>query len=438
MTRAAVTGNVRQFWTPGRVRVFCSAVLALLIFHIAWVFLSDTQHTSLLKRGDFPSFYSAAMILREGFQQDPQLLNRLYDTSMLRYVQNLYWPSLRGGYISFPYPPYVAAALMPLAYFPPLAAKFIMTLFMTACLAGAVAFASAFAPVFRNKLGSAAFFLAFFPVSFSVLGGQNGALSMLCYAGILHSFWNNAGIEKNSTRIAFNEIKAGIWLGLLMFKPQYGAVLFLFFALAGLWRTVLAASGILLLEYLLAAKVSGFLWPAAWISAVSRDAVLDFPYNSFNMVSFSGLFYSLGRWFHAGGGAQAVLNGASIVFSLAVLFLLARRFWRTKKENLFNLLLISAPVLLLISPHALFYDIGLCVIACAAFWNWGQVQEPAPNSNINPSPRDRAFWNLILITFFASLSAAFKNYLPFQPLIFFVLGSFVYICRRTQAAIFKL
>lgn len=362
----------------------CIFLLLILATHFAITFFQDHDSTSMLKRGDFPSFYSAAMVLRQG------LADRVYDVNTLRYVQNLYWPSLKGASISYPYPPYVTVWLLPLAYFPPLLAKFLFNIAMAACLWIFYQLAKSYAPIFQqNPLCIGTWLLWFFPVSFNLFGSQNGTLSMMLYGAIL------VLISKKSHRADW---LTGICLGLLFFKPQYAAPLWLCFLAARQTRIVLGALAVIFVDYVLAAATHGWRWPWIWLQAVRRDALIDFHFNNFNMISL------------AGAGSVLKLEIPALILSVAGIFWLGWRFY--KRRDLLQNLEIAAPILLLASPHALFYDMGLCLLPCARYLkldtNWEIVL-------------------LIVVTAGASLLAALRNFLPFPFLIFWVIGSLVFI-----------
>lgn len=400
------------FWSAGKIRVFCLLVLAGLSLHIAWIYFSDINHTSLLRRGDFASFYSAGMMVRQ------QLGKQLYDTQLLAYVQNLYWPSLHGSHISFPYPPFMALALKPFAYFPPQTAKLIFTLLMISAAGFAVKLSGRFAPLLsRNRLGAGVFLLAFFPVSFGILGSQFTAVNMLLCAGLLNA---------HSRGTKDGEIWTGICLGLWCFKPQYACVLLLFFLAARRWRVVFPALSVGAFYYGLGVMVQGWAWPWSWIQAAAKAAAIDFPYNDFNMISLTGFFHAAGRVFAFGEKPALALSPFSWVLSAGLIAWTGFLFWKagnlpegkSKNECLQKLLLMALPVLLLASPHALFYDLGICVITCA-----GLIKLDT----------DRKIWIFILLTLTASLISAFKGYFPLQPLIFYALAAFWLALRNVNS-----
>jgi hypothetical protein len=81
----------------------------------------DTRQTTAVRRGDFPAFWSLAVIA-SGDQA-----NRLYDTELQREIQNKAWPSLNGEVLPAAYPPYLAYVLQPVASLDPSTARWLWT-----------------------------------------------------------------------------------------------------------------------------------------------------------------------------------------------------------------------------------------------------------------------------------------------------------------------
>lgn len=399
-----------MFWTSKKIRIVCAAVLFILGTHIFLTYAMDAQNTSLLKRGDFSSFYAAGMMVRQHYGA------QLYDTRVLAYVQNLYWPSLNGNYISFPYPPFVALALAPFAYLPPQPSKIIFTLLMMFVTAMALRRMSRLAPVLKNPLAVCAFLLAFYPISFGVFGSQFTALNMFLYAAVLEA-WSRGTREGDTL--------TGIFLGLWCFKPQYAAVLIFFFMAARSWKIVRTALTVALFYYVCGALLQGLAWPLSWLQAAGKAAAIDFPHNDFNMISFAGFFHAAGRISGLGESQAWVLNAAAWGLSALLLSGVGLKFWKAgnlpdgdeKRSQILYLLTLAAPVMLLASPHALFYDLGICVIACAPYLKM---------------KTDRAVWSVVALTAAAFLLTMFKFYLPLQPMIFYVAGAFVFITKSAN------
>ena len=394
-----------RFWTPQKIRIFCGTMTGLMIVYIFWTYITDVPAKSMLKRGDFSAFYAAAMMVRQG------LGARLYDVNLVSDIQNLYWPSLAGGYIFFPYPPYVALVLAPLAWFPPLAAKFIFDILMVLALVLAVRLTARDIPALKkNPLAVTAFCLSFFPLTFGVAGGQNIALSMMLYAAVLFFF------AQDNPRA---EGRTGICLGLWLFKPQFGVVLAALFLLAGFYRVIGGMVLVAVVYYFLAVKVAGWGWIPLWLDFLKKYVSAESHYNYFNMISLVGFLDAAGQILGLGARGLKILHGLSALLSILMLgFLL----WislrlRTKKifrrrADLLKLLRFAMPVILLASPHTLFYDFGLCLVA------WAPYMDLKTDRNISL---------LIIFTALATMVSSVRLSLPVQPLFFGVAALLFYM-----------
>jgi hypothetical protein len=347
----------KRFWDAFKVRILSAGVILFVVLHMAQIFFADVHHQSMLKRGDFASFYAAGMIVRQG------LGGQIYNPTLLQSVQNKYWPSLQGRFVLFPYPPFAAFFLLPFSWLPPLAAKAVFVLFMTICLIFALKLTARHAPVLnKNPLALAAFLLAFFPLNFSIAGGQNTALSMLLYAAVLY-FWG-----ENSPK---TDWIAGICLGLWLFKPHYSLALAALFLCAGFYRVPLAMAMVGTGLHLLSTGIAGRDWIFRWFEMLRKYVALESQYNFFNMVSLQGFLDACSHVF-AEGAFRNELSGLGFILSACLMAALLFAAVRLRKKeapvrryDLLKLLRAAMPVILLASPHTLFYDFGLCLVALA-------------------------------------------------------------------------
>ena len=332
---------MRVFWHDQRLERFIIAVLLAVGVGSLVVLSQDTEKVSMLKRGDFPGFYGPARMLVEG--QGAQL----YDRTLQAQMQQRYWPSMQGGVLVSVYPAFLSVALIPLAYLPPLSAKWVMAAFATlgACfyiISGILPRQRAALPV-SVGVGLAVLFP---PLLVSILGGQNTGVT-LGLVGV--TAWALRG--DGGDRLAM----AGVALALLCYKPQFGLMLIL----AALWMRQLwllpglFAVGALL--YFAAVPWTGLDWISPWMSALSAFAPENFKANGPLMISPLS--------------AVAVLSpvlGANVWFGITLtlglycigLFVLLRGSNSTHQE----LERALPPILALaavLSPQALFYDLGL-------------------------------------------------------------------------------
>jgi hypothetical protein len=321
--------NSVEFWTPERSRLILRIVTVLQLFAVVLTYIHDTKSTKSIRRGDFPSFYMAAAIVESG------QLDRLYDLKYQKQVENHYWPSLAGNITPFPYPPFVAYVLSPLAKFSPEKAQLIYLSFMLSFFVASILL---IAPVLkRDSLDLLCLALLFAPVPGGIFSSQNTALSMFCYAGAV-SF-----LAKD------NKFVAGIFSGLWFFKPHFALI----FSIAILFATgsrafVLGLAIPCLLYYFLGTLLFGISWPLTWLEFLKIYNSLEHKLNSYHTVSLNGSF--LPDWL-------------SIAFSLLIfLYVLIKV---AKNVDLIKFALILGPVIVTISPHTIYYDLGLSFFALA-------------------------------------------------------------------------
>src|SRR5207253_10329527 len=91
-------------------------------------------------------------------------------------AQAEFFPDQPGGWLTFPYPPFVAAAYVPLTLFSFKTAYALHSLIMAACCVAALALLLPALPRLRGSfLPCAAATLTFYPMVRAVMGGQNTA-----------------------------------------------------------------------------------------------------------------------------------------------------------------------------------------------------------------------------------------------------------------------
>ncbi|MFN8389281.1 MAG: glycosyltransferase family 87 protein [Bdellovibrionota bacterium] len=353
----------KRFWNDDRAQRFALTVLSAVSVSLAIVALTDSAGTSMVRRGDFPAFYSAAVLASR------QQYEVLYDQVVQQLVQGEFWSSLSESYLAFPYPPFVALLLKPLAMLPPLWAKAVTGALMIGCVWLSVGFAGAFIPAFRkNRFVAFTAVLTFAPVFIGVFGGQNIALSMLLY--VLGAY---ALVSDEHPR----EFLAGIAFGLWLFKPQLGGSAILFTALGCRLRFLAGAALPALGYYALAIPAFGFGWPWSWLAHAGDFSAIDSARNTFQMVSLASLEEHLEQFLTPDTAGVWVARATSVALGLLVAVFTAVPFLRARRErdrelrrwHLERGLLRVAPAVALLSPHTLFYDVGLCVFPIARYFD---------------------------------------------------------------------
>jgi hypothetical protein len=329
--------------------------LSLILGGIIGLFLSSfvfRAPNGILLRGDFPAFYAAAKLSLSGRGQE------LYEASSTAALEQEAWPDLGSDYLPFAYPPFVALLLSPLALFPPLWAKFIFTALTFASAVFALTITLRLAQVPRQyRFSLTVIALSFPPFLSGVLAGQNTAFSLLILSALLYVELRVSGLRR--------DYFTGALFGLWFFKPHFAVFSLLFFlfsasTFSARFRILLATSAVAVLQYLLGALLLGFSWPVIWLNAVRHFSSLDAQANIHQMISFWGLAEVF-------GGSQLSFSFAAVasalVFSAGVYrcYLVAEARCGEDRSRLYALLLL-APLLVLIAPHVLYYELGLCVM----------------------------------------------------------------------------
>lgn len=330
-------------------------------------FTRDTENSSLLKRGDFPGFYVLAEILERGEAA------ALYDSALQRRIENEIWPSMHGEFYMSVYPPYLARVLQPLAWLTPLTAQLIFTASMLAAFALCILLLRDIYPGFRDApfvIGT--LMMVFAPVFYGIFGAQNTAWSMLLYTAAIHSStWRRSPTVR--------EFSCGAFLGLWLFKPQFGLLalpcILCTRSMPMLLGWLLPAAA----YYLLGWSVSGPVWPIPWSEALTQFSWQNFIANRSLMVSIIGTAKAAALWIDpsAAGRTMIMLTLGATVLSLVLTIRLCGYFAAARAQAHASLpdgcdtlalrraLILFGPALVLISPQTLFYDLGIMAVSVA-------------------------------------------------------------------------
>ena len=226
-----------------------------------------------------------------------------------------------------------------------------------------------------------------------MIGAQNTALSILlivlCWYNVLHN----------------KHYQAGIFLGLLFFKPQFALPLAGLFFLSGRWRVWVSAGATAIVLFGLSTALMGPAWFVDWFDLARTFSRLDVQVNFGELVSWQGFLQAiLGE-----GNRVAVALGWG--FAAATVLAISWVWYAGGRKADFSAQLALASVcIVLISPHTLYYDSGIVLIAVVVLLNrLGRL--------------DR---NLILGVWAAGLlqllSSALAVSLSFLPLVLLLLG----------------
>jgi hypothetical protein len=335
-----------------RVNRFLIAIATSLLLATIVASLTETSPDSAILRGDFPAFYTMAVIAHEGTGE------RLYDLSFQQEIQARYWASLHESVLPVAYPAFMAIPLLPLSYLGPHVARLSWIMCMLVAALSAASIMSKSSPTLHAfRWQTAVLCLSFFPLFAGIIGGQAIGASLLLLAAI--------------TRLSICEFMGsqmilGLLTGLWMFKPHYAlAVVWILLLQRRGWALVSCASTSILL-WILSAHVAGTNWLQNWLTFAKHFSHIDLVTNSDQMTGVVPLLFSMAKRF-AGSyfPTEPTWTSASLVSSALVpLILLAIHLVVSKRpaSDPRVLYLLIAPTLLLFAPAANFYDLALLLI----------------------------------------------------------------------------
>lgn len=378
------------------LRILSICALFALLIPIFLEFFVFLEAGSLIHKGDFPAFYSAAKIVSAG------KISSLYDFSLQREIQNEAWPELRGSYHAFIYPPSFALFLIPLATFSATTAKLIYVLIQGAFFLTALFLARSYVPSLKKHfLESAVFSFAFLPIYTGIIAGQNTALSLCLFSAAIYFF------NKPSK---FSELLSGAMIGLWFFKPQYPVFFLVLFFFFRKWKLILGVIFGGALHLLLSYCLLGASFFSEWALALKTFIPLEIKANAYQMISLVGVSRALSQTFDCQLLVTFAYFFCALSFSLFFFFL-------RKKE--FDLkIFLSFPVcILLISPHSLFYDLGLLVLAFLYFYEAEKIQD---------------LILLLFVFFMAAIFSITRDQFIFSPFIFLIIAVFIWQLRKLE------
>ena len=320
-------------------RAVAFAVLAAFVLSVAAG--SGGQGAAGRLGGDYPAFFAAGSIVAEGDWVS------LYEPARQLEAQQQLFPASDSDFLYFAYPPYVAALYRPLAAIDYRLSYVVHTVLMAAAAIGALWLLRPVVAFVRRHFEVVCIAsLLFYPMLRSVTGGQNTALTILLLAGAWRSLHDD------------NEVAAGLCLGLLLYKPQFALPLLALLLARGAWRAVVSglATGVVL--WVAGAAVMGSDWLRAWWTQVASFAELDAEVNGHNAVSILGVSEAL---FGAGSTAARLVAGPILAATALALVVL----WRRPRVDLDLRFVAAVAGALLLSPHAMFYDVGVLVLVGA-------------------------------------------------------------------------
>ena len=350
MAGGAIVVEMPQLFTaPGRIRRIAIALLIALALALAWVGLDPLGSLSgpltSVKLGDFPAFFSLAAIAAGS---EP---HRLYDFALQREIQNQIWPQLQGALLPGIYPPYVALLARPLVWLGPLWGHVVwgaLQLLFLILTARAITRINSRLAEYSVEILAGLLLCA--PVLLGVFGGQLIAASMFIYA---------LCFIYQGRRDFRGEIIFGSLIGLWFFKPHYALIMLMLPVIQWRVRVVATTALVATILYLLGSLVLGLDWIATWCDALTRFTPMNIIPNARQMTGLLGAVTGMPDQ------ANSPLAWAALALTTALLLRLAfaARQSLSKPIGLPKFLPLFGVTVVLATPQANFYDLGLALVA---------------------------------------------------------------------------
>ena len=337
------------FTAPGRIRRIAIALLIALALALAWVGLDPLGSLSgpltSVKLGDFPAFFSLAAIAAGS---EP---HRLYDFALQREIQNQIWPQLQGALLPGIYPPYVALLARPLVWLGPLWGHVVwgaLQLLFLILTARAITRINSRLAEYSVEILAGLLLCA--PVLLGVFGGQLIAASMFIYA-LCFIYQGRRDLR--------GEIIFGSLIGLWFFKPHYALIMLMLPVIQWRLRVVATTALVATILYLLGSLVLGLDWIATWCDALTRFTPMNIIPNARQMTGLLGAVTGMPDQ------ANSALAWAALALTTALLLRLAfaARQSLSKPIGLPKFLPLFGVTVVLATPQANFYDLGLALVA---------------------------------------------------------------------------
>lgn len=323
MTKDKVPSSIHTWLTPDRLELYARAVIFTIV---AIIFISMLTGPNAGRGGDYPQFYNAGKSLLDAE-------NQLYRQD-------------GKGVALFPYPPFVAAAYYPLSL---LNYRFSYTVY-TLLLVLAVVLGAWL--IVHNMAGITARYdiaivavLTYFPMMAAVLWAQNTAITFLLFT----LTWLTGSRGK--------EWLAGLFLGLMLYKPQFAIPLIGLHLLSGRFRTVASSMIVAAGLHLVGVCIYGPLWLSDWLY-YARWICLQKPWK--HHLSWVGFLHDI---LGADSRVALIAGGTMILGSVIAISYVWYRERRNK--DMLTRFGLAAVAVLLISPHTLYYDMGLVLFTLA-------------------------------------------------------------------------
>ena len=336
---------IQRVLNPWRLRVYPWAALGTLTICFLVIVLTSKDLITpqgVPLGGDYPVFYGVGSLVLAGDYSS------VFDVSAVNQAQAdaLDKPDLN-HFHAWVYPPYAALPLALLAWMPYLPSFLLFTALMALCTWGAVVMVGRISPFIASQRGPVfALTLSFYPLLRAVTGGQNTALSLLLICGAMAMF------------VQRRDSAAGVFLGLLMFKPHIGLPLIGLSLLARRWKVVAISSCVAAGYFLVAVPFFGWEWHRLWLASIMRYRELEGNVNGPNLISLLGVAEQLL------GPGNVMAFAVTAVAGIPIVIVLCWLFWSkvSRNQRVVESWGVATAGIILLSPHSQFYEVGLLAL----------------------------------------------------------------------------
>jgi alpha-1,2-mannosyltransferase len=326
-----------------RARSYSLALVFVYVF--AWCYVLVTGDPPLNRSGvpiggDFIAFYTAGRLVLTGEAAN------LYEHDRVAALQHeILGGRAPGLYDAFRNPPFFVLPFVPLAVLdlvPGFAVWFIVS---SVCLAVALWLLLDEVPELRRRWrGLVAIVLAFAPVYFGLIDGENATLSLLLYVLIYRA------LVRDQPGLA------GMWAAFGLFKPQLFVVFPLVFVARRSWRALLTYSVTALALGAVSLALVGVAGLQAWLRILLEPEAGNAMANAWRMASVKSFFDVL----LPGNPALALgVYLASAVLLLGGLIAV----WSRRRVSRCMAWILTCLVAVLVNPHMVDYDLSVLVPA---------------------------------------------------------------------------
>jgi len=331
-----------EWLTAARMRGYSLILLGLSVVVLAgWIVASD----GLLDRNgqpigtDFSNVYAAGTLTWQGRSADA------YAPALQHAAEKAVFEGREVPFYGWHYPPFFFAVAVLVAAVP---YAFGLAIWLAASFAAYLTAIRAILPRHQTLLVAAAF-----PAVFVNVGhGQNGFLTAALLGGALHWLDRRPWL-------------AGVLIGLLAYKPQFGVLIPIALLAGGRWRTIgAAAATVAALVAISFAMLGSGIWQA-FADSMNFTQTVVLEQGGTGWQKIQSVFAAVRSW------------GASVPVAYAVqgsllAMLAASLAWLWRSEAAFELKAVALALgSLLATPYVLDYDLVVLAVAIAFFVRHG-------------------------------------------------------------------